>query len=199
MGCRNILAQPRSETHRPEWRVRAGVGFRFQARGKPGHQRAAPVGFAAVACSRALTRAARRCRGGRTAPGFGDRRRANRRRRRIARNWVRTRRAICAASLGAISPRATAARTVDSTCLQSSPVRNELRSIPRCSAGSIGARGGNNCLASGRSRCGLRVRSGCRSRRRRCPSRSRCRMRRRARRCRSSSKQQAGRSTTWMT
>ena len=120
---------------------RAGVGLGFQARGKPGHQRAGPAEFATLACSRALTRAARRCRGDRIGPGA--RRRANRRRRRIARNWVRTRRAICAASVGAISPCATAARTIDSTCLQSSAVRNELRRIPRRSAGSIGARGGN--------------------------------------------------------
>ena len=38
-----------------------------------------------------------------------------------------------AASAGAISPRATAARTVDSTCRKSSTVRNDVRSIPRCS------------------------------------------------------------------
>ena len=51
------------------------------------------------------------------------------------RNRARTRRAMCAASTGAISPRATAARTADSTCRTSSTVRNDDRSIRDASPG----------------------------------------------------------------
>ena len=81
---------------------------------------------------------------------------ANRARRRMARSRVRTRRATRAASAGAISPCPVASRMVESTRRQSSAVRNDSRSIPRCAAGSKEAGGGNSCLASGRSRCGLR-------------------------------------------
>jgi hypothetical protein len=63
----------------------------------------------------------------------------DRTRRRSARNRARTRRAICAASAGARSPRATAVRTADSACRKSLAVRNDATSIPRRVAGSMAA------------------------------------------------------------
>ena len=82
---------------------------------------------------------------------------ANRARCPTAAAGARPRRAMCAASAGAISPRETAARTADSTCRKSSTVRNDDRSIPRRSAGSMAASGGGkSCAARGRNRCGLR-------------------------------------------
>jgi hypothetical protein len=84
-------------------------------------------------------------------------RRINRARRRLARSRASTRLAICPPSAGVISLRATAARTLASTSRNSPTVRNDDRSIPRRSAGSIGARGGGkSCAASGRNRWGLR-------------------------------------------
>ena len=80
-------------------------------------------------------------------------RRINRGRRRLARSRASTRSAICAPSAGVISPRAITVRTLVSTCKKSSSVRNDDRSIPRRSAGSIEARGGGkSCAASGRNR-----------------------------------------------
>ena len=77
----------------------------------------------------------------------------DRARRETARNRAPTRFAICVPSTGAIPPRATASTTVASICWQSSTVRNDARSIPRRSAGSMEASGGgNSCAASGRNR-----------------------------------------------
>jgi hypothetical protein len=45
------------------------------------------------------------------------------------------------AAVGAISPRATAARTADSACRTSSAVRNDDRSIPRCFVGLMEGKG----------------------------------------------------------
>ena len=82
---------------------------------------------------------------------------ARRARRRAARSRASTRSAICAASAGVMSPRATAARTVASTCRRSSTVRNDDRSIPRRAAGSMAVSGGGkSCAARCRNRCGLR-------------------------------------------
>jgi hypothetical protein len=73
-----------------------------------------------------------------------------------SRNRASAWRAMNTASAGAISPHATAARTVASTCRKSSTVRNDDRSILRRAAGSMGASGGNSCAARGRNRCRLR-------------------------------------------
>ena len=82
---------------------------------------------------------------------------ARRARRRVARRRASTRSAICAASAGVISPRATAARTVASTCRRSSTVRNDDRSILRRATGSMAVSGGGkSCAARSRNRCGLR-------------------------------------------
>ena len=86
-------------------------------------------------------------------------RRSNRAKRRSARSRERTLRAMSAASAGAISPRDTAANAVHSACRTCSALRIDDRSIPRRSAGSLGGRGGGrSCVASNRSRWGLRSR-----------------------------------------
>src|SRR5260370_29411178 len=63
---------------------------------------------------------------------------------RTVRSRAHTHRAMRAASAGAISPCATAARTAGSTCRTSSTVRNDDRSIPRCFAAAVDGRGGGH-------------------------------------------------------
>ena len=84
-------------------------------------------------------------------PGRRINRRIDRARRRLACSRPSIRSAICAPSAGVISPRAIAARRLVSTCKKSSAMSNDDRSIPRRSAGSIEARGGEGGEACGRS------------------------------------------------